>query len=86
MISLSFKLKKDNTSGMFTEPYSNGEGYDMELMSDVFIPNLFASVEPHNEIPLAEEEPFKLLIPVQKAEMSENIDVQDDQGRIEVLN
>ena len=79
-------MKKDNNNGMFTEPYSNGEGYEMELMSDVFIPKLFASVEPHNEIELGEEKPFKLLIPIQKAEMSENIDVQDDQGRIEVLN
>lgn len=71
---------------MFTEPYSNGEGYEMELMSDVFISNLFASVEPHNEIELGEEEPFKLRIPVQKAEMSENIDAQDDEGRIQVRN
>ena len=39
---------------MFTEPYSNGEGYEMELMSDVFIPNLFASVEPQNEIELGD--------------------------------
>ena len=79
-------MKKENNGGMFTEPYSNGEGYEMELMSDVFIPNLFASVEPQNEIELGEKEPFKLLIPVQKAEMSENIDVPDDEGRIQVLN